>query len=409
MKKIIISSIACSLVLSYILLPVSVSAKTLRDFENEVATHTAELQEKKDHIAKNEAEVAVITERIYTIQGQITQTQSDIEALESEIEASNKKIKEKGEESKKIIEYYQVSSGESSYLQYIFGATSITDMIYRISVTEQLTEYNDKIMKELRVLIEKNKENQKSLESKKKELNTLQEQLKSEREKINADTQATRDTMPGIEEQIRAAKENVSYLKSLGCGLDEDIESCYYRVRQSSSETSVPSTGLTLRPTLHGIRNGGLGSYYGHLGQDITSPNGKAETIYPIADGVVHLVYQDNCYGDGFCAGVGVCNGNANIVVIEHNINGTHLFTSYVHLSQVYVSTGQRVSAYTPIGKMGNTGCTSGSDAGGTFIHLHLEMSTCFWQRGTCQYWEYQNRIVNPANYVVFPYTWNNR
>ena len=38
----------------------------------------------------------------------------------------------------------------------LFGAETITDMIYRMSIVEQLTEYNDKIMKELKQLIAEN-------------------------------------------------------------------------------------------------------------------------------------------------------------------------------------------------------------------------------------------------------------
>ncbi len=405
MKKIIISSIAFSLIGYYFLVPISVSAKTVRDYENEVSKYTAEIEEKQKHIAKNDAEVAEITRRIANIQSQISQAESDIETLENEINASNKKIKEKGEESKKIIEYYQLSSGENSYLQYIFGATSITDMIYRISMTEQLTEYNDKIMKELKELIVKNKEKQKQLNTKKQELNSLQAQLKTERQKINADTKAVRDTMPSVQEQLKAAKASLASLKKMGCGANEEVERC---IARNTPSGSIPSTGSTLRPTLVGTRNGGLYSYSGHVGQDIGSPNKKNETIYPVASGLVVARYNDNCRS--FCRYK--CNGNANIVVIKHNINGKMLYTSYVHLSQVYVSNGQTVSAYTPIGKMGNTGCTDGGDEGGTYIHLHLEMATCHWNATSeCggNYNKYLKSIVNPTRYVTLPASWTNR
>lgn len=407
MKKVMTSLIIISIFLSYFIIPIDASAKTLSEFEAEVNKYTAELQEKQNKIAKNDAEVAKITQRISEIQRQIKQTENDIATLQKEIDESNKKIEEKGKESKKIIEYYQLSSGENSYLQYIFGATSITDMIYRISMTEQLAEYNDKVMKELDRLISQNKEKQQQLGSKKQELNSLQEELKSEREKINADTKAVRDTMPSVQEQIKAAKENVAYLKKLGCGSNEDVESCIYRVNQASSSGSVPSSGSTLRPIMIGTRQGGLYSYSGHLGQDMTSPNKRNETIYPIANGYVLSVYQDSC--SGFCRYV--CNGNANVVVIRHNINGKYIYASYVHLSQVYVSTGQQVSAYTPIGRMGNTGCTSGSDEGGTSIHLHLELATCHWKPGggCTSYSAYTSRIMNPTGYVTFPGSWTNR
>ena len=40
--------------------------------------------------------------------------------------------------------YYQVSSSGSSMLEYIMGAESLTDLIYRLSITEQISNYNKK-------------------------------------------------------------------------------------------------------------------------------------------------------------------------------------------------------------------------------------------------------------------------
>ena len=130
MKKGLVSIVVVSIFLSYLIVPVEVNAKTLSEFEAEVAKFTAELQEKQNKIAKNDAEVAQITKHISELQAQVKQIENDISRLQNEIEESNKEIKKKGKESKKIIEYYQLSNGENSYLEYIFGSTSITDMIY---------------------------------------------------------------------------------------------------------------------------------------------------------------------------------------------------------------------------------------------------------------------------------------
>ena len=148
--------------------PYQAAAQTINEFKSEVEKYTKELEEKQNKIAKNDAEVAEITQRISEIQSQMKQAQDDIITLQNEIDESNQEIAEKGKESKKIVEYYQVANGENAYLEYAFGANDITDMIYRMSVVEQLMEYNDKIMKELEALIERNKAKQQELEQKKK-------------------------------------------------------------------------------------------------------------------------------------------------------------------------------------------------------------------------------------------------
>ena len=127
-------------------------------------------------MAKNDAEVRAIEKKIAEYDRQIKQAQDDIEKLQVEIDESNLEIEKKSKESKKIIEYYQVANGNNAYLEYAFGAESITDMIYRMSVVEQLTEYNDKVMKELEELIAKNKKQQQELTNKKASLIKLTEQ-----------------------------------------------------------------------------------------------------------------------------------------------------------------------------------------------------------------------------------------
>ena len=149
MKKLTIILTSCLIVVSMLALPIETRAKTISQFEAEAEKLTKELEEKKSKLVTNEKEIKEIKAKISDIENQITQTENDIVSLEEEINKSNQEIKEKSEESKKILEYYQIANGENAYLEYAFGATSITDMIYRMSVVEQLTEYNDKIMKEL--------------------------------------------------------------------------------------------------------------------------------------------------------------------------------------------------------------------------------------------------------------------
>ena len=409
MKKYINKGISLFVILITLIsvLPISVSAKTISEFEKEINTYTAELQSKKDKIAKNDAEIAEIQAKIKDIGKQIEEINAEKDRLQKEIEESNKQIEIKGQQSKDIMKYYQVSEGNNSYLEYIFGADSITDMIYRYSVVQQLTEANKQIMDDLKKLIEENKKKKEELTKKDKELTKLKADLKDQQDRLGIENKGIRDSMPSLEEQIKSARSNLNYYKNLGCKTNEDIQDCLYRTQQSSG-SSIPSTGTTLRPTQIGYLDGGLWSYYGHTGQDIGSNRKKGETIYPIADGYIIAVYHDNCYS--FCSYT--CNGNANVIVVRHNINHRYIYASYVHMSSInfgYGYTGY-VSRFTPLGQMGNSGCTSGSDAGGTYIHLHLELATCHWQTGGgCSWGAYQNQILDPTDYVNFPGSWNNR
>jgi peptidoglycan hydrolase CwlO-like protein len=154
-KLLIITTIIVVLV-SFFALPIDTSAKTIQEFEAEVEKYTKDLQDRKAKIATNEEEIRKIKNRIAEIERTIAATEEEIKVLQQEIEECEKEIAQKSEESKNIISYYQISNGENAYLEYAFGAEDITDMIYRLSIVEQLTEYNDKIMKELEALIQRN-------------------------------------------------------------------------------------------------------------------------------------------------------------------------------------------------------------------------------------------------------------
>ena len=57
-----------------------------------------------------------------------------------------------------MFRFYQITDGENSYLEYIFGAKTFTDFIYRISIVEQISKYNNELIDEMNQLIEENKQ-----------------------------------------------------------------------------------------------------------------------------------------------------------------------------------------------------------------------------------------------------------
>lgn len=86
-----------------------------------------------------------------------------------------------------------------------------------------------------------------------------------------------------------------------------------------------------------------------HTGMDFTAPTGT--DIYATGDGVVEsVVYRRNGYG--------------KYIVINH---GYGYKTLYAHLSKYKVSVGQKVKRGDVIGKVGNTGRSTGP-------HLHYEV-----------------------------------
>ena len=385
MKK--VSIVLLILILTVCILPVNTNAKTLSQLEDEVNKFTAELDSKNSQIAQNDAEVREIEKKIADYERQISEIKSETAILEQEIEESNIEIENKSEESKTLFQYLQVSEGENAYMEYIFGATDVTDMVYRMAIVEQLTEYNEQVMNELENLIEENKQRKIELASKKEELNKLTDELEAEQAKINAETATIKEAMPSVQQQLKEAKANVAYYKKLGCGENEDINSCQMRVNGNS----VPSASGFYRPMVSGyVTQNWMNA--GHLGIDLSNTN-KTIEIYPIASGVIFAKYYDNA--------------GALVLKIRHNVNGRYIYSTYAHLSAWYVNVGDVVTPNTLIGRMGNTGNSTGA-------HLHLELTTCDWHAGGgCTWATYQRSTINPRQYIGFPsglrVWWNGR
>lgn len=380
-KKYLKSIFILPIVISFFLPASIVHATTLKEYEDQVAKYTAELKEKQDKIAKNETDIKEIKAKITTIQNQIKEATNQIQTLEEEIERSNQEIEKKGEESKSIMEYYQLANGDNAYLEYAFGAETITDMIYRVSIVEQLTEYNEQIMNELEQLIESNKAKTLELNAKKEELSGLEKQLKEEQSKIEQENVSIANTIPSVEEQIKVYQKQVDYWKGKGCKSSDVLGvTCAVPPKVTTSGGAIGdimgANGFRI-PMDKGYLTQGFSGKNGHMGVDFGSSN-KSQPIYPVANGLVIYVGKDS-YG-------------ANVVKIVHNVDGKLIFSTYAHMRAVYFSKGQTVTTQDMLGLMGSTGWSTGP-------HLHLEMTTCDWTYN-CTYATYKNSLVNPFSYI---------
>lgn len=376
--------------ISVIALPIDTQATTLKEYENQVVKYSKELNDKNSQISQSKKELDEIRKKITSYEKEIKAAEEEKNKLEEEIRKNNAEIKKKNEESKRLMEYYQISNGENAYLEYAFGATDITDMIYRMSIVEQLTEYNDQVMKDLQKLIDNNKKKQKELKAKQTELTELNKKLSTEASKVQGNITSMEGTVPNIKGQLSYYQQRVKYYKSVGCKSNDRIG-----IDCDRPKPAVPSGGGNsssdggflmgangfIFPVSGSFRittNFGAG---GHKGLDV----GKYcnAPIYAVANGRVYYV------------GSNKDNYGAKMVMIVHNYNGRLVFSQYAHLNSYAVHENQDVRAGQVIGYMGNTGYSFG-------CHLHLEMSEDIgWDYPDAgNYYRYVKRIINPYKYV---------
>lgn len=383
MKKVI--NIFCILVLLFpMFYAPKVKGKTLGDLKSELENKQSELSQNKQQQELTQQQISSINSTVKNIESQISQTYVDIATLDVEIEELNNKIKEKEEEVKKLVNFIQVSNGESAYLEYAFGSQTFTDFIYRVAVSEQLANYNEKLVDDYNNMINENKKKQEEIEKKRVNLGNQQEQLVSEKQKLGEELENLESVNIDIEDDIEYQKEIIQLYKDKGCKDNEDIATC-------GRKTLPPGTAF-YRPTNTGRVTSEWGTRYymgksWHEGIDVGLKEGTP--VYAIGNGMVATVLVRNS-----------CGGN--MVVVHHNINGKNYTSVYAHLLSINVSKEQTVNRNTIIGYSGGQStksydrCTGGA-------HLHLTVATGLY--GVDYGWYAMNYTysINPRNVINFP------
>lgn len=368
----------------------NVNAKTLRDLKNELAQAKEKKSQNDSKKSLTQGEINSVNSNIEGIRNKISDSENTVKKLTNEIEELNDSIQKKELEIKEVIHFLQISNGENAYLEYIFGSKDITDFIYRSAVSGQLVSYNDTLINEYNDTIKKNQVKQVEL---KKEVENLQEKQKSlevELSKLGEQLKDLNSISVDINEEIKAQEKVVEYYeKTLGCKLDDNINSC----------GKVPYSGKFVRP----IQSGRITSRFGsrcywnsvqgrnvctyHYGIDIA---GGDTQVYAAAPGTVaNIFWYQSCGG--------------NMLFVNHNVGGVYYTTGYYHLKSINVKIGQYVDQNTVIGITGGDSSTWSYDKCSTGRHLHFAVATGLYMKDYSSWSTYQARNINPVTTVNFP------
>lgn len=377
-----IKRISILTILLIVIVPINANAKTLGQLKQEYSNLESKYNTTNNNKKATEQQISSAKARVQSIYKELDDANGEIQAITNEISRLNSEILKKDKELKELMRFFQVSQGESTYLEYIFSAKSITDFIYRVSVTEQLSKYNDGLIDEMHGMIEENNKNIEKLHKKEESLKALQKELSEKLIVLAEEKENLDDECASIQNEIKDMKSIINFYIKSGCTDSQDISSC--------ANKQLPPGTRFWRPTESGFMQSKWnldpmpgGGYRYHAGVDISNNGGTK--IYSISDGKV--VKVNTSYTPGVGYGI--------YIVIHHNINGKNYTSLYGHLSGVNVRVGDIVTKDTVIGYMGNTGHSFGN-------HLHLNI--CIGLK-SCQS---LRETVDPRDYINFPahYTW---
>ena len=380
------------ILLSLIIIPGKVSAasnaKTLRELRAELASWKQKQSENlnkqkstKNQISNAESSVSNKQNEIKRNQQTIADSIKESEQLTQDIEKGKKELSE-------LMKTYQVANGDNVYLEYIFKANSYEDLIYRYAVMEQIMDYQDKKIEEYKNKIEENTKLKSDLEAREVTLNQQISDLSNQIQELDDLLDDYFDLSLDIKDEIKSTQELIDYYKDIGCGEDEDLNTCV-SLKGDTGFLKPLSYGVTT--SLFGYRThpvtGKTNTF--HTGIDIGG-NKEGTPVYSVANGTVTKIIKKSS-----------CGGNQ--VYIVHNIKGKKYTTAYLHLLVINVTLGQQVNSNTVVGTVGGGRGTASWDGCSTGAHLHFGVGTGWYGISYASYATWKANLLDPKEVFNFP------
>lgn len=363
-----------------------VEAKTLRDLKNQLAAYEKEMNEAKSKRQLTKNEINTVNARVSNIRATIAKDEENIKKTENEIVALEQKADEKEEQIKDIISFLQITNSENAYMEYVFGAKSIEDLVLRSAVSEQMVAYNDDLIEDYNETIVEYKKKNEDLKKQITNLNSEQDNLKGELVKLGDNLADAEEEVADAKSLIAAQKKLIDYYQNkLGCKDDQDITKCGV----------IPFSGKMIRP----LTSFTITSEYGyrihpikkvrkfHSGMDLA---GGSTDVYAVAPGTVAgISWKNSCGG--------------TMLFIHHNINGTYYTVTYMHLYKVKVQVGDYVDQNTKVAVTGGYKTLTPWDSCSTGRHLHFSVSRGLYLKDYTSWSTWTSKLINPRTVVNFP------
>ena len=348
-----------------------------QEVENKIEDTNIKLEYVQDELSATMLRVQEIEDKVILYQNEVDELGKKMQELQTSIDEATLKLQiasENYEEKKNILINRLVAiyeTGDIVYLDVLLNSTDITDFISRYYVIEEITEYDNVLIKQ----VEEEKDN---IEITKQKLENEQAEIKI----IKAKSEQTTIVLNNMKTLQKTYAEKLTDGEKV---LQEQIAE--YKKEQAEIEAKILAATNSIQGEIQytggemlwpvAINGTAITSYFGtrehpiqgvvkeHTGIDI----GNAPTGTPVvaaADGVVSYA--------GWLGGYGNC------VMINH---GDGIVTLYGHGNKVLTSVGTEVKQGDTIMEVGSTGNSTGP-------HLHFEVR----ENGTC---------VNPLKYVKVP------
>lgn len=358
MKKIVNSIVIISLIILTIC-PVGyeVKAETLRDYKNKVAELQNQKAESDALTAEAKRNIEAKSQAIKNANNTIVSNEAKVEESKTLVAESQEQIKIKQEELEdviKILQYTEINN-EEIYTDFIFSSSSISELMERQAIMEQIVNYTVEELESLEKLIVENQNLQVKLANDNVDLENSITEYEAQLEELHEYVDKQASIGLGFADQIKVQQNLIKLYEQAGCKDGDDINDCYYSKMEGSGSFSRPLTKGKVTQAWN----------KSHGGIDLGG-NSEGTPVYAPASGtVIYVAHKTSCGG--------------NIVYMHSLVDGKKYTVEMAHLLSIKVSSGQKVQKGQIIGTVGGYSTShalSGSYDYCSFgAHLHYAIS----------------------------------
>ena len=358
MKKIVSYFVIFALMISVITLGVSYAGNEqdqLNDINQQINQTQKQLKEGKKKESQLSSQIKTLESQIKAAEKEIGSLQNDIGKTEETISITKQNLAAVEEEmslqndalQKRLRAMYK--NGDVGMIEILLGSDSITDFMTNMDMIQKIFENDVDVLETMEAQHQK-------IELQKKELEALQEHLKSQKlaqTNKQSTLQVSRGEVANLKAQVAsdndALENQIDSLNAEADRLVEEIKSLQGDQDYAGGKLCWPSASSRRITSEFGYRiHPILKVRKLHTGIDIGAASGTA--VLAANKGTVIKAGWNNSYG--------------NVVMIDH---GGGIVTLYAHNSKLAVKTGDVVSRGQTISYVGSTGMSTGP-------HLHFEV-----------------------------------
>ena len=334
------------------------SLSYLKDIKKDLEIQKAGL---RDYVKQLDETLTLVMSNIADLKDQISVKEEEIRETEADLEAALRR-EESQREAMAVHIRLVYERGNSSMIDVLLKARSISDLLNRADRVEKMvaydqemleaykmvTEYVELCKEELELEKEILDETKANVEQEQKNLEELIEQKNRDITRYETDISNKEKAIKEYEEQIKAQEEEIKLLEAAVAEERKRLLASNGKViTYDGGMFKFPLASMTAVSDEYGWRiNPISGKEEFHNGVDLAAPGGT--DIYAAYDGIVVAAAYNNSMG--------------NYVMINH---GDGLYTIYMHASALYVKKDDVVARGETIAAVGTTGYSTGN-------HLHF-------------------------------------